>query len=618
MTYVSRPTHARSGSVQAKQASTHERPTLSIGGVALITALGVLVVAIAYSAGRHGYADSKIADYGYWAGQALIFVPASVRLLTRRKSTEAGTVAAIVILAVAQYLIKVCYSPLSFTFSDELQHWRTAENILLLGKLFTPNYVLPISPQYPGLEEATTALMQITGLPLFTAGLIVAGIAHLLFIVTLYLFFRNIVRSQRVAGIAILVYSTNPGLAYFDSLFAYQTLGLAFFGVALLATWRLTGARPSDRMGWAAIAMIGIAATVMTHHVTSYMLALSLVLVAAASLLVKDRRSAARSGALALWAIIAAVGWVALVAPQTVSYLWAPVAGIEQSFRALLAGGAAGGAPATAATRSFSHTVIGGLTVLLLSCFLPVGWWQARRYFSGQAWVLALSLGSVTWYAILAIWLGTSDGSELFGRAASFVYVPTALVGALALRWIIDRVPRLRTTAFLGASLAGVLLMLVDGILNSWPPSWERLPGSHQAGGVERSIGPEEIALGNWMLASLGPGNRVAADAGNNPVVGSYGDQTPILGDAFLYDSSLYSQSVARQAQLQAIRYVLADMRLTRQLPASGQYFAMDPKAGQYTHPLPLADMTKFNHGPGVARIFDSGDLVIYDLSGGH
>ena len=326
---MSRLEHVRSGYPQPKQASAPERPYLPIGVVALITALGVLVVAIAYTAGRHGYSDSKVADYGYWAGQALIFVPASIRLLTRRGSTEAGTVTAIIGLTVAQYLCKLCYSPLSFTYSDELSHWRTAENILLTGKLFTPNYALPISPQYPGLEEVTTALVQISGLSLFTAGVIVAGVAHLLFAVTLYLLFRNIGRSRRLAGIAVLVYSTNPGLAYFDSLFAYQTLALAFMGVVLVAAWRLTGAESSgDRTGWAVIAMVGIVATVVTHHVTSYILTATLVLVAVASLLARDRRSAARSGALALWAVIVVAGWLIFASPQTVSYLLSPVEGV--------------------------------------------------------------------------------------------------------------------------------------------------------------------------------------------------------------------------------------------------------------------------------------------------
>ena len=92
----------------------------------------------------------------------------------------------------------------------------------------------------------------------------------------------------------------------------------------------------------------------------------------------------------------------------------------------------------------------------------------------------------------------------------------------------------------------------------------------------------------------------------------------PVLGVGFLYMSSAYTRSVAQQAQLQGIHYVLADLRLTRNLPVSGSYWFMDPNAGRYTHPLPLIDMSKFNSAPGVTRIFDSGDIVIYDLSGGN
>jgi hypothetical protein len=51
-------------------------------------------------------------------------------------------------------------------------------------------------------------------------------------------------------------------------------------------------------------------------------------------------------------------------------------------------------------------------------------------------------------------------------------------------------------------------------------------------------------------------------------------------------------------------------------LPASGQYFPVDPGVGPYPHPLPRADLAKFNRLPGVARVYDSGDIVVYDLEG--
>ena len=44
--------------------------------------------------------------------------------------------------------------------------------------------------------------------------------------------------------------------------------------------------------------------------------------------------------------------------------------------------------------------------------------------------------------------------------------------------------------------------------------------------------------------------------------------------------------------------------------------FPIDPNAGTYTHPLPPADLAKFNAVPGIDRIYDSGNIVIYDLMG--
>jgi hypothetical protein len=86
--------------------------------------------------------------------------------------------------------------------------------------------------------------------------------------------------------------------------------------------------------------------------------------------------------------------------------------------------------------------------------------------------------------------------------------------------------------------------------------------------------------------------------------------------DGYLYTSPAFSPADARQVQAQSIRYVLVDLRLSTMLPASGQYFPVDPNAGTYTRPLPRAGLAKFSRMPGVARIYDSGNIIVYDLAG--
>jgi hypothetical protein len=251
-----------------------------------------------------------------------------------------------------------------------------------------------------------------------------------------------------------------------------------------------------------------------------------------------------------------------------------------------------------------------------VSALLPVGWWQIRRQYPRQAYSAAMTVVAVGWYVIVVLRLTVTDGSELAGRAATFIFVPVAYTVALAIARLVRVVWRWQARNVAVAVLI-VPILIFDGLVNGWPPYWERLPGPHQVAGSERSVGPEEIATARWALTMLGPGNRFAADSGNSPIIGSYGDQNPVLDVGFLYTSPAYTPSVIAEVQAQAIRYVLVDQRLSQSLPVSGQYFPIDPNSGRYTHPLPLADLTKFNDVPGVARIYDDGNIVIYDLDGG-
>jgi hypothetical protein len=160
--------------------------------------------------------------------------------------------------------------------------------------------------------------------------------------------------------------------------------------------------------------------------------------------------------------------------------------------------------------------------------------------------------------------------------------------------------------------VVSVVTLLLDGLANGWPPFWERLPGPHLVSSFERSVGPEEIAASDWTLAKLGVGNRIAADSGIYPVLAGYGDQDPLQDIQFLYYAPTYTVAVAQAASALDVQYVLVDSRLSQALPPSGNYFPGDPAVPTKT--IPLGDLTKFNHVRGVARVFDDGNIVIYNL----
>jgi hypothetical protein len=591
------------------------RSRLPVGVAGIIAATGVLLVAAAYTGARTGYVSSAWADRAYWLGQALILVPTVAPLLGSRVLAYGETVALVTVLTVAEYLAWVCYSPAAFTFADELEHWRGTVNVLQNGHLSNVNYLLPISPHYPGLEEVTSALVSVTGLSVFSSGLIVAGVAHLLFVYVLFVLFRGIGGSYRLSGVAVVCYASNLHFTSFDSMFVYQTLALPFLGLALLAALRLAS-RPTAGpwAGWLTLAVLAIAATVVTHHVTSYALIAALLLIALAALLMASWRTAAWAGGLGLLAAAATAGWVVFAAPDTWTYLQPSVDGSLASFRAFLAGAHASVVPVSAGP--LADRALSGAAVLAVAALLPVGWWQVWRRYRHQPWTVAMAIGSVAWYGTVAIRFVAADGSELAGRAATFAFVPAAYIAALAIGHLASAAVRKQARPVAAAMLVLVLMLMFDGLANGWPPYWERLPGAYQVAGSERSVEPEVIGAAEWTLAALGPGNRFATDIGSYSVLGSYGDQNPVRDIAYLYTSSAWASADITRAQAQALRYIWVDQRLSQSLPASGQYFPVDPNAGKYKHPLPAADLDKFNKAPGVDRIYDSGDIVIYQLAG--
>jgi hypothetical protein len=605
---VRRPSRAE----QAPGASVFSRIPISV--ITLSAAVGVLVSSIGYADGRAGAGSGSGSGIAlYWLGQVLILLPIAGRLISRRQMSNGSTITLIVVLTIAEYLLKVNYSPLGFGFNDEFLHWRGTTNMLESGKLFELNYGLPIGTHYPGIEEVTSALISATGLSVFEAGLIVAGAAHLLYILFLYLAFCVAIRSHRIAGIAILLYYSAPSLTSFNSMFIYETLALAFFGMCIVAGLRSAIEKsPSDRRRWFIVAVLSIFATVITHHVTSYMLTAFLILVAIASRVTGSRNTAARFGILAAISALSVIGWIAFIARDTISYFSPTVVGMVASLKNLTNGGSSGAS--STSSSPFGNLALAIVGLLLITVLIAVGAWQAWRRHRRHPWIMGMAIGgTLGWIAFLGIRLGTADGQELSGRAATYIYIPVCVLAALALTRLVNSSPVRRFgSAVTALVVAAVTALLIDGLANGWPPYWERLPGPHQVAAFEASVDPEEVAISNWSLAELGPGWRIASDQGIYPVLLGYGGQDPLQQISWLYATDKWTTALRNQASAQNVQYVETDTRLTKTLSPNGVYFPGDTTMP--TKPLPLANLTKFNHIQGVSRVYDDGTITFYDL----
>jgi hypothetical protein len=145
-----------------------------------------------------------------------------------------------------------------------------------------------------------------------------------------------------------------------------------------------------------------------------------------------------------------------------------------------------------------------------------------------------------------------------------------------------------------------------------WPPWWDRLPGSYVVGGFESGITGESVAAANWAAVALPPGQRIAADYINNLLFGTIGNQSPVNGVAVLYCSGNWSLTDAALARQQAVNYLVVDLRISRYRPPDGTVFQ---EADGCPAPLARADLAKFDAVPGMTRVYDSGNIIVYRLS---
>ena len=103
----------------------------------------------------------------------------------------------------------------------------------------------------------------------------------------------------------------------------------------------------------------------------------------------------------------------------------------------------------------------------------------------------------------------------------------------------------------------------------------------------------------------------------------TYGAQHVVTGPADnievapIFTSSRLGPSEVAILRSASVQYLVVDLRLSAALPTLGFYFdGEEPGAYQYSTPISLKALTKFNSSPQINREFDSGDIVIYDVGG--
>jgi hypothetical protein len=395
--------------------------------LALTSTLGLLIVSLSYYLSQYGKLPL---EFFFLPGLLLIFVPHVVRLLSPAPS-RLERICLLCVVGLCFYLVQLMTSPLHFSSFDEFLHWRTADDIARSGHLFSENAMLPVSPYYPGLEIVTNAFSTMSGLNTFHAAIVVISTARLLMILSLFMLYEQVTRSGRMAGIATIIYMTNPHFIFFDALFSYETLALSLATCMLYILARYETTNKAYRWIMLAAYIVLLAVTIV-HHMTDYVFNGLLILWAGISLFQASSRN--MRGNLA---IIACCG-VLLSLAYAFFFQGNPVWGylssyFETAFTELgyIIAGTSTARPLFINQAAPSAPIWDRLLMIgsvgLVAFGLPFGLlslWQQHRH---NALAVTFGIASLA-YPIVQMFRFTQFGSEIPGRSAASLFLPIAYV----------------------------------------------------------------------------------------------------------------------------------------------------------------------------------------------
>jgi hypothetical protein len=607
----------------------------------LSSVLALLSITFAFVHSRQRGADLS---ESFFPAIGVIFALPVWRLLAATPS-RSERIYLLCLVGMACYLVKVLCNPLHFMYYDEFLHWRTADDILITHHLFKSNHLLPVGPYYPGLEIVTNALGSVSGLDTFYAGIIVIGIARLALILSLFLLNERILKSSRVASLAVLLYMANPHFLLFDAQYGYESLALALAVLLLVlmephqelvlrvkhlqvlparvlfAKTQRNMLKNDQRVITVGAGLI-ITALAFTHHVTNFFLDLFLVvwtLICIVLRLPTSRRTYLMR--ITLFAIALSLLSAVRIGNPVVTYLSTFMSKIFQDLGDILHG--AGTARQLFVNHAGLQTplwerIFTLLSVLLIMCCFPFGLLSVFRRHRLNALAMTCCLLTIG-YPLSQLFRLTTRGSDLTDRLAAFLFIPIAMVLAAFVTQFfpVSTLSVLRRSVLTG----GITFVFLGGVILGAGSNFALLPGPYQVIADARSLEPEGIQAAQWAAINLEDGGLVTTDRINQILMATYGNRpiaTSITAKVDLSPVFLTPQLGPKEIALlhrAHVHYLVVDLRLSQSLPLIGFYYSeTEEDAFHHTMPVSMTALSKFYYLPNVDRVFDSGDIIIYDV----
>jgi hypothetical protein len=575
----------------------------------------LLAYSVAYAGGR---ADTdQLHFHLFWAGELAFFVPALVWLL--RPATGRGARVAIVAATGAfDYLPKYFRDPTYPLFHDELLHSRQLAHVVATGAPFQPSPTLAIVRFFPGLHTATAALEQATGAPAWVTQTALLLALHVIALVGVFLFAEEITRSARIGGLAAFAYALNPSFLFFDTQFAYESLGVVFFIWVLVALVKAERApRPAVAAGWVALGVMLGAASVITHHMSSYVIGLTLLVAAATAIGTRARRRTVLVALLLATALTAAVsGWTLFVASGVVDYLSPHIGGgIGQLMRLV------------AHEQQQTHTLFAHSTApayeqwagrLAQVIVFGVAVFAVRSLLGLRARSIAVSgllVFSVLYFASLPF-MYTSAGNEGARRSWAFTYLGVAVLLGLAGDRVsrIDRGRLVIRAATAAAVVVGTIVLV--GNVAAGINAYYRFPGPASTRSEVRTVTPELRAAAAWLKQTQAAPRRILADEFSSPALAFFGDAFPATPSAGFPTWQVYLSThrlpPRLEGELRSARYSI--VVANAMIPLSRRFYSTVDEVGASSRGGTSVAIARFDRSPWLLKLYGSDKLAIYRI----
>ena len=561
----------------------------------------------------------------FWVGMLIAVVPSAFRLALRSPSRVERhcLVAAIALFFFLPKVLRHVGGPI---YADEIAHWRQSSVAVSTGDLTPKNPFISVANSFPSLHAVTVALHSATGLTVYAAGVVLVSAFLVLNVVGVFTLAETLTHSARAASLAALVYSLNSSFMFFDTQYAYESMALPLFiwVVVAMARSQRSAARRRESLGWLGVALVTAAGLTVTHHLTSYVLALLLVLASVVSVLL---RRAGRIGLLparGLYLLTAAflemvAIWTFFFAQDVYGYLAPHLSGGVEQLSSLISHQGSGGRQLFQKSTSprYEHVfafVAPGVAAAVAVLGLPT----LRRRVFRSALLLAVVLLGFLYFPSVPFIL-TPAGAEAARRSWAFAYVGLAIVIALSFEGLLRRARRRGEPAWSGAgAIAGVVFVLLLGNVAAGLSVEYRFPGPYVFGSDARSVGAEQLDATARFTAAHGQNIRIIANRSDGLAFGLLGFNEPERAYSgyplwqFYFDPQRPDPSLFATLRYRDVQFLIVDKRTPLELPRTGVLMnRSEPLANRRTTPPPRAAIDKYDITPWTARVYESTNIEV-------